>query len=123
VQRRYQKLIEEAPAPGIEPERREAMHASAVALGRHLGYLGLGTVEFLFDCDRQAFYFLEMNTRIQVEHPVTEAITGIDLVAEQISVAEGRAALAPAGCGSTATRQCRINAEDSRRDFAPCPGA
>jgi acetyl-CoA carboxylase, biotin carboxylase subunit len=124
VQRRYQKLIEEAPAPQIEPALREAMHNAAVALGRHLGYLGLGTVEFLFDSDRREFYFLEMNTRIQVEHPVTEAITGIDLVAEQISVAEGRL---------LRLRQqdvqfhghaieCRINAEDSLRDFAPCPG-
>jgi acetyl-CoA carboxylase biotin carboxylase subunit len=95
-----------------------------VALGGHLGYLGLGTVEFLFDCDRQAYYFLEMNTRIQVEHPVTEAITGIDLVAEQIAVAEGRALRLRQGDVQFDGHaiECRINAEDSRRDFAPSPG-
>ena len=124
VQRRYQKLIEEAPAPLIEQPLRDAMHASAVALGHHLGYLGLGTVEFLFDSDRREFYFLEMNTRIQVEHPVTEAITGIDLVAEQISVAEGRALRLRQQDVKFEGHaiECRINAEDSRRDFAPSPG-
>jgi acetyl-CoA carboxylase biotin carboxylase subunit len=124
VQRRYQKLIEEAPAPHIEQPLRDAMHASAVALGRHLSYLGLGTVEFLFDSERREFYFLEMNTRIQVEHPVTEAITGIDLVAEQIAVAEGRALRLRQQDVQFLGHaiECRINAEDSRRDFAPSPG-
>src|SRR5208283_2000577 len=89
IQRRYQKLVEEAPAPMLPDALREEMHRAAVAFGRHLNYRGLGTVEFLVDCQRETFYFLEMNARIQVEHPVTEAITGLDLVAEQIAVAEG----------------------------------
>ena len=98
VQRRYQKLVEEAPAPCLPERAREGMRRAAVAFGRHLKYLGLGTVEFLYDRNREEFYFLEMNARIQVEHPVTEAITGLDLVAEQIAIAEGRKLrLAPRG--------------------------
>jgi acetyl-CoA carboxylase biotin carboxylase subunit len=124
VQRRYQKLIEEAPAPSLNPTLREEMHRAAVALGKHLEYRGLGTVEFLVDCDRDTFYFLEMNARIQVEHPVTEAITGLDLVAEQIAVAEGR----PLRFGQADVSftghafECRVNAEDWTRDFQPSPG-
>jgi len=124
VQRRYQKLIEEAPAPGLPQTLRSAMHAAAVDFGRHLNYRGLGTVEFLYDSARGEFYFLEMNARIQVEHPVTEAITGLDLVAEQIAVAEGRAL----GIAQSELRfaghaiECRINAEDASRDFRPSPG-
>jgi acetyl-CoA carboxylase biotin carboxylase subunit len=124
VQRRYQKLIEEAPAPDIPDKLRAAMHQAAVSLGLRLGYRGLGTVEFLLDCERESFHFLEMNTRIQVEHPVTEMITGIDLVAEQIAVAEGR----PLGLRQEDIRfdghaiECRINAEDPDQDFAPSPG-
>jgi acetyl-CoA carboxylase, biotin carboxylase subunit len=124
IQRRYQKLVEEAPAPNISETLREEMHLAAVAFARHLKYRGLGTVEFLVDCDRDAFYFLEMNARIQVEHPVTEAICGLDLVEEQIAVAEGR---------KPRWRQdevkftghaieCRINAEDWEHDFCPSPG-
>jgi len=125
TQRRYQKLIEEAPAPRLSEALRTAMHAAAVSLGERLGYCGLGTVEFLVDADRDSFHFIEMNTRIQVEHPVTEAICGIDLVAEQIAVAEGR----PLGLRQQDivfrghAIECRINAEDSSRDFAPSPGA
>src|SRR5215472_10405876 len=89
VQRRYQKLLEEAPAPLLGEGLRSEIRRAAVAFGRHLGYRGLGTVEFLVDARRGACYFLEMNARIQVEHPVTEAISGLDLVAEQIAVAEG----------------------------------
>ena len=89
VQRRYQKLVEEAPAPQLGEALRVGMRAAAVALGLHLRYQGLGTAEFLVDSDRGAFYFLEMNARIQVEHPVTEAVCGLDLVAEQIAIAEG----------------------------------
>ena len=124
IQRRYQKLIEEAPAPDLPHRLREAMHAGAVSLGRHLRYRGLGTVEFLFDRKRQEFYFLEMNARIQVEHPVTEAVTGLDLVAEQIAVAEGRG-LSRAQRDVTLVGhalECRITAEDWKRDFRPCPG-
>ncbi|HEY7377111.1 MAG TPA: biotin carboxylase N-terminal domain-containing protein [Steroidobacteraceae bacterium] len=124
VQRRYQKLVEEAPAPGLPRAVRAAMHAAAVSLGRHLRYRGLGTVEFLFDVARQEFHFLEMNARIQVEHPVTEAITGLDLVAQQIAVAQGQAlAIAQdevAFAGHAI--ECRITAEDWQRDFAPSPG-
>jgi acetyl-CoA carboxylase biotin carboxylase subunit len=124
VQRRYQKLIEEAPAPGLPEKLRAAMHAAAVAFGRHLRYRGLGTVEFLVDTVRSDFYFLEMNARIQVEHPVTEAITGLDLVAEQIAVAEDR----PLRLKQVDVRwrghalECRVNAEDAHRDFRPSPG-
>ncbi|MEU9456215.1 biotin carboxylase N-terminal domain-containing protein [Streptomyces sp. NPDC048277] len=124
VQRRYQKLIEEAPAPALDPALREEMHRAAVALGKHLEYRGLGTVEFLVDVDRGTFYFLEMNARIQVEHPVTEAVTGLDLVAEQLAVAEGRSlSFGQADVSFTGHAvECRINAEDWARDFRPSPG-
>ncbi len=124
IQRRYQKLVEEAPAPRLNAALREQMHGAAVAFARHLRYRGLGTVELLVDCAREAFYFLEMNARIQVEHPVTEAITGLDLVAEQIAVAEGR----PLRLAQQDVRfdghaiECRLNAEDWTRDFRPSPG-
>lgn len=124
IQRRYQKLVEEAPAPDLPEHTREAMRAAAVAFGQHLRYRGLGTVELLYDRDREEFYFLEMNARIQVEHPVTEAITGLDLVAEQIRVAEGR----KLRFHQDDIRfdghaiECRLNAEDWNRDFQPSPG-
>ncbi|HEY0877504.1 MAG TPA: biotin carboxylase N-terminal domain-containing protein [Zeimonas sp.] len=124
IQRRYQKLVEEAPAPQLHPTLREQMHLGAVAFARHLGYRGLGTVELLVDREREIFYFLEMNARIQVEHPVTEAITGLDLVAEQIAVAEGR----PLRVAQQDVHfeghaiECRLNAEDWTRDFRPSPG-
>jgi acetyl-CoA carboxylase biotin carboxylase subunit len=123
VQRRYQKLVEEAPAPDIADAVRERMRAAAVAFGKHLNYVGLGTVEFLYDRTRAAFYFLEMNARIQVEHPVTEAISGLDLVAEQIAVAEGRKLrLAQSDVRFEGHAiECRLNAEDPR-DFRPSPG-
>ena len=124
VQRRYQKLVEEAPAPQLSDELRIDMHASAVAFARHLNYRGLGTVEFLVDAERGTYYFLEMNARIQVEHPVTEAISGLDLVAEQISVAEGLP-LRLKQDDITLTGhaiECRINAEDWTNDFQPSPG-
>ena len=124
VQRRYQKLIEEAPAPGIEAGLRGRLRAAAVALGRHLGYRGAGTVEFLVDAERGEFYFLEVNARIQVEHPVTEAITGLDLVAEQIAIAEGRPLRLRQEDVTFAGHaiECRINAEDPDHDFRPSPG-
>jgi acetyl-CoA carboxylase biotin carboxylase subunit len=124
VQRRYQKLIEEAPAPLLGDGLRGRLHDAAVALGERLRYRGAGTVEFLVDPEREAFYFLEVNARIQVEHPVTEAITGLDLVEEQISIAEGRPLrvrqedVAFAGHAI----ECRINAEDPGRGFLPSPG-
>lgn len=124
IQRRYQKLVEEAPAQKISETLREEMHRAAVTFARHLKYRGLGTVEFLVDCDRDMFYFLEMNARIQVEHPVTEAICGLDLVEEQIAVAEGRKLQWQQGDikfqGHSV--ECRINAEDWTHDFRPSPG-
>jgi acetyl-CoA carboxylase, biotin carboxylase subunit len=124
VQRRYQKLIEEAPAPMLPAPLAARLVDAAVALARRLQYRGAGTVEFLVDRAREEFYFLEVNARIQVEHPVTEMITGIDLVAEQLAVAAGvRLAhpRAPAEIRGHAI-ECRINAEDVARDFRPSPG-
>ena len=124
VQRRYQKLIEEAPAPRLGETLRVGMRAAAVAFGLHLKYQGLGTVEFLVDAGRSEFWFLEVNARIQVEHPVTEAVTGLDLVAEQIAVAEGRRLrLSQASVRLTGHAiECRINAEDPAAGFRPSPG-
>jgi acetyl-CoA carboxylase biotin carboxylase subunit len=124
VQRRYQKLVEETPAPHLPSATRAAMHEAAIRFATRLSYRGAGTVEFLYDVPRDAFYFLEMNARIQVEHPVTEAVTGIDLVAEQIAIADGRGldiAQEDIACDGSAI-ECRINAEDPARDFAPSPG-
>src|SRR5690606_4990251 len=124
VQRRYQKLIEETPGPNLSPEMQERIRTAAVRFGGHLSYRGAGTVEFLVDVDREQFYFLEMNARIQVEHPVTEMVTGVDLVAERSAIADGQGLrLAQPevrldGCAI----ECRINAEDPARDFAPSPG-
>jgi acetyl-CoA carboxylase biotin carboxylase subunit len=124
VQRRYQKLIEETPAPGLGAEFRAAIHAAAVRYGDRLGYRGAGTVEFLVDVERAEFYFLEMNARIQVEHPVTEAVSGVDIVAEQLAIAGGeplRLTQADVRLDGAAI-ECRINAEDPSRDFQPSPG-
>jgi acetyl-CoA carboxylase biotin carboxylase subunit len=124
VQRRFQKLIEETPAPGLTDSLRTQLHEAAVRFAQRLSYRGAGTVEFLVDVDRGAFYFLEMNARIQVEHPVTEAVTGVDLVAEQIAIASGvglrlsQSQIKHNGCAL----ECRVNAEDPARDFQPSPG-
>ncbi|MCZ8176280.1 MAG: acetyl-CoA carboxylase biotin carboxylase subunit [Burkholderiaceae bacterium] len=124
VQRRYQKVLEEAGAPRLAPTLRTALHEAAVRFAASLGYRGLGTVECLVDPAREAFYFLEMNARIQVEHPVTEMLTGLDLVAEQIGVAQGaslRLAQSEIRFQGHAI-ECRINAEDPSQDFRPSPG-
>jgi acetyl-CoA carboxylase, biotin carboxylase subunit len=124
TQRRFQKLVEETPAPGLSPTLRAQLHAAAVRFAQRLSYRGAGTVEFLVDKQRDSFHFLEMNARIQVEHPVTEAVTGVDLIAEQIAIASGsglrlqQADIRFTGCAI----ECRINAEDPADDFRPSPG-
>ena len=116
VQRRHQKVLEEAPAPGLDPLGAR-LHDAAVAFGGRIGYRGAGTVEFVVDGG--AFYFLELNGRIQVEHPVTEAVTGLDLVERQIRIAEGEALAAPRSSGHAV--EVRIYAEDPRT-FLPQTG-
>jgi acetyl-CoA carboxylase biotin carboxylase subunit len=124
VQRRYQKVIEEAPAPLLEPATREAICGAAVAFARTIGYRNLGTVEFVLDADTGQHYFLEINCRIQVEHPVTEAVTGRDLVELQLHIADGE----PLGFSQDDVVldghavECRLNAEDVAQRFMPSPG-
>jgi len=124
IQRRYQKVVEEAPAPNVPDATLERMRAAALALARSQNYRGAGTVEFLYDTDTGEFYFLEMNTRIQVEHPITEMITGVDLVGMQIELAAGR--LAPVAQASLAMRghafECRVYAERPAKHFLPSTG-
>jgi acetyl-CoA carboxylase biotin carboxylase subunit len=124
IQRRFQKLVEEAPAPGIPRAQRDKLHDAAVRLTRHLKYRGAGTVEFLMDAESFEFYFLEMNARVQVEHPVTEAISGVDIVEQQLNIADN---LPLALTQETLTLtghaiEVRINAEDPAADFRPSPG-
>ena len=124
VQRRYQKLIEEAPSAALSAAVRERLHAAAVRLTAHARYRNAGTVEFLYDVDRDDFYFIEVNSRIQVEHPVSEAITGQDLIGLQLRVAAGEG-LGLRQDDITITGhaiEVRINAEDPGRDFMPSPG-
>jgi acetyl-CoA carboxylase biotin carboxylase subunit len=124
IQRRHQKVIEECPSPINEPGLRDRMGTAAVKLGRAVNYVGAGTVEFLVGDATREFYFLEMNTRLQVEHPVTELVTGIDLVREQITVASG----APLSFSQDEIRwhghaiECRVYAEDPENSFFPSPG-
>jgi acetyl-CoA carboxylase biotin carboxylase subunit len=123
IQRRHQKLVEEAPSAAVSPELRERMGAAAVAAAMAVGYRSAGTCEFLLAADG-SFYFLEMNTRIQVEHPVTELVYGVDLVREQLRIAQGlpmglpRGVLAPRGWAM----ECRITSEDSANGFLPSTG-
>jgi acetyl-CoA carboxylase, biotin carboxylase subunit len=119
LQRRHQKLIEESPSPSVSDALRADLMAAATAIGRAVGYTSAGTVEFLVDASGK-YYFLEMNTRLQVEHPVTEAVTGIDFVLAQIEIAQGStAAFRPA---SGHAIECRIYAEDPEEGFLPSPG-
>ena len=123
VQRRHQKLVEEAPSPVLDPPTRRAMEDAAMSLIRAIKYINAGTIEFIYEVQSGKFFFIEMNTRIQVEHPVTEMITGNDLVAEQFRVAAGeRLALKPAEGGAPAAIEFRINAEDATQNFRPSPG-
>jgi acetyl-CoA carboxylase biotin carboxylase subunit len=124
IQRRHQKVIEESPSPVVTPDLRRAITAAAAAVARTVNYTNAGTIEFLVD-DQRRFYFLEMNTRLQVEHPITEMVTGVDLVAWQIRIARGErltldpdALLAPRGHAL----ECRIYAEDPDNGFLPSPG-
>ncbi len=123
VQRRHQKLVEEAPSPTIDPKLREKMGRAATKAAKSVNYSGAGTIEFLLT-EKHKFYFIEMNTRIQVEHPVTECVTGIDIVKEQIRIAAGQ----ELGLKQRDIKirghaiECRINAEDPQHDFMPSPG-
>jgi acetyl-CoA carboxylase biotin carboxylase subunit len=124
LQRRRQKIWEEAPSPAIDEKTRGALCASAVRLAERAAYRGAGTLEYLYDEDSGAFFFIEMNTRIQVEHPITEMITGVDLVRDMIRIAQGESlALAQADIGRRgAAIEVRINAEDPDKNFRPSPG-
>jgi acetyl-CoA/propionyl-CoA carboxylase, biotin carboxylase, biotin carboxyl carrier protein len=124
LQRRHQKLVEEAPAPGISQDLRDRIGAAAIRVAQEMGYHNAGTCEFLLDDDGETFYFLEMNTRLQVEHPVTELVTGVDLAQAQLRIAAGD------GMGLTQDEvrltghaiECRINAEEPATNFVPTPG-
>ena len=124
IQRRHQKLVEETPSPALDERLRDAMTSAAVRLARDAGYRSVGTVEFVLDNGTREFFFIEMNTRLQVEHPVTEIVSGIDLVQEQIQIASGaplsfsQSDVGLSGCAI----ECRINAESAARGFAPQPG-
>jgi acetyl-CoA carboxylase biotin carboxylase subunit len=121
VQRRHQKLLEETPSPFMTPELREKMGEAAVKATKAINYEGVGTVEFLVDKHRN-FYFMEMNTRIQVEHPITEEVIDYDLIREQILVAAGTPISGKNYYPQLHAIECRINAEDPYNDFRPSPG-
>ena len=123
IQRRHQKLIEESPSPAVDEGKREELGQAAILGAKAVGYTNAGTMEFLYDRNGN-FYFMEMNTRIQVEHPVTEMVTGIDIVKEQIKIGAGL----PLSYRQEDIKfngvaiECRLNAEDPENDFRPCPG-
>lgn len=123
IQRRNQKVLEEAPSPKLDDKTRKAMGEAAVRAAKAVGYKGAGTIEFLYDKDGN-FYFMEMNTRVQVEHPITEMVTGVDIVKEQIRIAAGEKLLYTQDDIKISGHaiECRINAENPSRNFAPCPG-
>ena len=123
IQRRHQKLIEESPSPALQPDTREAMEAAAERACRTIGYENAGTFEFLLDADG-TFHFIELNARLQVEHPVSELVTGVDVVREQLRIASGeRLSLTGRAPRRGHAIEIRLNAEDPSRDFAPAPGA
>ncbi|HLS36438.1 MAG TPA: acetyl-CoA carboxylase biotin carboxylase subunit [Bacillota bacterium] len=124
IQRRLQKLIEETPSPAITEEIREKMGNASIQAAKAVDYVGAGTIEYIFDLDEQKFYFMEMNTRIQVEHPVTEMVTSIDLIKEQIHIANGEKLSITQDDISLDgwSIECRINAEDPYKNFMPSPG-
>jgi acetyl-CoA carboxylase biotin carboxylase subunit len=124
VQRRYQKVVEEAPAPDLSNALRDELRGAAVTFAEAIGYRNVGTVEFVLDAECDAFYFLEVNCRIQVEHPVTEAVTGLDLVAMQLQLADGQPLPVEQHEVSLTGHavECRLNAEDVARGFVPTPG-
>ncbi len=124
LQRRYQKVIEEAPAPSLPVSVREEIHSAGVTIARNIGYRSAGTVEFIYDKETQRYYFLEMNTRVQVEHPITEMISGVDIVQEQLRVAAGEALTLSQNMVTLEGHaiECRITAESPEREFAPSPG-
>ena len=123
MQRRHQKLIEESPSPSISPALRKKLGEAAIKAAKAVKYVSAGTIEFLLG-PKEQFYFMEMNTRVQVEHPVSEMVTGVDIIKEQIRIAAGlklsytQKQIVPRGHAI----ECRINAEDPYRNFAPCPG-
>ena len=124
IQRRLQKLIEETPSPAITPEIRKAMGDASVKAAKAVNYVGAGTIEYIFNRQNNEFYFMEMNTRIQVEHPVTEMVTGVDLIQEQIKIANNEVLSFKQEdiTFDGASIECRINAEDPFKDFMPSPG-
>jgi acetyl-CoA carboxylase, biotin carboxylase subunit len=124
IQRRLQKLVEETPSPALDEETRQKMGEAAVKAAKAVDYTGAGTVEFIYDYREKKFYFMEMNTRIQVEHPVTEMVTGVDLIKEQIKIASGeKLSLTQDEVTFTGWAiECRINAENPEKNFMPSPG-
>jgi acetyl-CoA carboxylase biotin carboxylase subunit len=124
LQRRRQKILEEAPAPGLDADLRRTLCESAVRLAESVGYSGAGTMEYLYDASRSEFFFIEMNTRIQVEHPITEMITGVDLVQEMLRIAGGEPLRLQQSdiVARGHSIECRINAEDPEHGFMPSPG-